>query len=245
MATQLVATTSHSLSAGSNTIVNNELAPNPLSANQHLYENQLISNINHLATPARHQATTPMSQQTTSISHQVITLNGHQITTPNNHQVTTPNSHRITTPTSHQTKSISHQTTTPIQTVKCVEIVPHKQSIRELSSAQINRAELIDPDIVIRRYPSYHCISRVLTLAQRLASQSYFGDNMLSKCTVMGCRDSPTLPLRELNNLKQKLFLLFPNFWANPLDFEETWTRCTVSIGQRSKRMARGAVQTR
>ena len=178
-----------------------------------------------------------MSQQTTSISHQ-ITPNSHQVTTPNNHQITTPNSHRITTP-------ISHQTTTPIQTVKCVEIVPHKQSIRELSSAQINRTELIDPDIVIRRYPSYHCISRVPTLAQRLASQSYFGDNVLSKCTVMGCRDSPALPLRELNNLKQKLFLLFPNFWANPLDFKETWTRCTVSIGQRCKRMARGAVQTR
>ena len=186
-----------------------------------------------------------MSQQTTSISHQVTTLNGHQITTPNNHQVTTPNNHRITTPKSHQTTSISHQTTTPIQTVKCVEIVPHKQSIRELLSAQINRAELIDPDIVIRRYPSYHCISRVPTLAQRLTSQSYFGDNVLSKCTVMDCRDSQALPLRELNNLKQKLFLLFPNFWANPLDFEETWTRCTVSIGQHYKRMARGAVQTR
>ena len=178
--------------------------------------------MNHLETPSSHQ--TSISQQTTSLSHQVI-------------------SHQTATPVSHQVTPMSHQTT--MQSVKCVEIVPHKQSIRELSSAQINRAELIDPDIVIRRYPSYHCISRVPTLAQRLASQSYFGDNMLSKCTVMGYRDSPALPLRELNNLKQKLFLLFPNFWANPLDFEDTWMRCTISIGQRCKRMARGGAAKR
>lgn len=129
--------------------------------------------------------------------------------------------------------------------IKCVEITPHKQSVRELSASQINKAELIDPDIVIRKYPSYHCINRVPTLAQRLASQSYFGDDVLSKCTVMGCRDSPALPLRELNQLKQKLFLLFPHFWANPLDFEETWSRCTISIGQRCKRIARMATATR
>ena len=127
-----------------------------------------------------------MSQQTTSISHQVTTLNGHQITTPNNHQVTTLNSHQVTTPNSHRiTTPISHQTAMPIQTVKCLGIVPQKQSIRESSSAQINRAELIDQNIVIRRYPSYHCISRVPKLAQRPASQSYFSDNVLNKCTVM------------------------------------------------------------
>ena len=125
-----------------------------------------------------------------------------------------------------------------MQSVKCVEIVQHKQSIRELSSAQINRVELIDPYIVIRRYPSYHSISRVPTLAQRLASHSYFGDNVLSKCTMMGCRDSPALSLRKLNNLKQKLFILFPNLWVNPLDFEDTWMRCKISIGQCCKRMA-------
>ena len=107
-------------------------------------------------------------------------------------------------------------------TIRCVEITSHKQSVRELSASQINTAELIDPDIVIRKYPSYHCLNRVPTLAQRLASQSYFGDDVLGKCTVMGCRYSPALPLRELNNLKQKLFLLFPQFWANSLDFEDT-----------------------
>ena len=124
--------------------------------------------------------------------------------------------------------------------IKCVEITPHKQSVRELSGSQINKAELVDPNIVIRKYPSYQSITCVPTLAQRLASQSYFGDDVLRRCTVMGCRDSPALPLRELNLLKQKIFVLFPQFWANPLDFEEIWTRCSIAIGQRCKRLARG-----
>ena len=106
--------------------------------------------------------------------------------------------------------------------ISCVDITAHKQSVRELSTSQINKSELVDPDIVIRKFPSYQCISHVPTLAQRLASQLYFGDDVLGKCTVMGCRNFPALPLRELNNLKQKLFLLFLEFWANPLNFEET-----------------------
>ena len=84
-------------------------------------------------------------------------------------------------------------------TIRCVEIISHKQSVRELSASQINTTKLIDPDIVICKYPSYQCLNRVPTLTQRLASQSYFGDDVLGKCTVMGCRHSPVLPLRELN----------------------------------------------
>ena len=92
-----------------------------------------------------------------------------------------------------------------LPTIRCVEIIS-QQSVRELSASQINTAELIDPDIVIRKYPSYQCLNCVPTLAERLASQSYFGDDVLGKCTVMGCQHSPALPDRELNNLKQKPF---------------------------------------
>ena len=108
-----------------------------------------------------------------------------------------------------------------------------------MSASQINKAVLVNPDVVIQKFSSYQSVNRVPTLAQRLASQSYFGDDVLGRCTVMGCRNSPALPLRELNNLKQKLFLLFPQFWANPVDFEEVWTRCAAAIGQRCKRLAR------
>ena len=70
-------------------------------------------------------------------------------------------------------------------------------------------------------YSNYRSLSRVSTLAQRLASKCYFGDDMLEKCTVMGCLDNPALPLKELNDLKQKIFSLFLQFWGNPVQFED------------------------
>ena len=122
---------------------------------------------------------------------------------------------------------------------KCVKIKPSRKAVNILSSSQINQTGLIDPDIIIKRYANYHTLSRISTLAQRLASKSYFGDDVLEKCTVMGCRDHPALPLKELNDLKQKIFSLFPQFWANPIQFEDTWTNCANAIGQRCKRNKR------
>ena len=81
-------------------------------------------------------------------------------------------------------------------------IKPTRKAVNVLSSSQINRAELIDLNTVIKKYSNYCSLSRVSTLAQRLASESYFGDDMLEKCTVMGCRDNSALPLKELNDLK-------------------------------------------
>ena len=51
-----------------------------------------------------------------------------------------------------------------------------------------------------------------------------------------GARDEPALPLKELNELKLKIFSFLPETWGNPLDFEETWTECTVSIGEECKK---------
>ena len=45
------------------------------------------------------------------------------------------------------------------------------------------------------------------TLAVKLVNESFFGNEVLKRCTVMGCRDYPTLPLKELNELKQVIFL--------------------------------------
>ena len=103
---------------------------------------------------------------------------------------------------------------------KCIPIKPSRKAVNILSSSQINQAELIDPNTVIKKYSNYCSLSRVLTLAQRLASESYFGDNVLEKCTVMGCRDNPALPLKELNELKQIIFSLFPQFWGNSINLK-------------------------
>jgi len=54
---------------------------------------------------------------------------------------------------------------------KCVPIKPSRKAVNILSSSQINQAGLIDPEIIIKRYSNYHTLSRISTLAQRLASK--------------------------------------------------------------------------
>ena len=119
-------------------------------------------------------------------------------------------------------------------TPHCISIKPSKKVY--LSSSYIQRNQLSNPDSIIEKYRVYRVESRIPTLAQKLAQESYFGENVLKRCTVMGYRDKPALPWEELNNLKQKVFGLLPQYWNNPIDFESTWEKCVVSIGQLCKR---------
>ena len=120
--------------------------------------------------------------------------------------------------------------------VKCMPIKPSRRAVNVLSSSQINPAELIDPKTVIKKYSNYCSLSRVSTLAQRLATESYFDDDGLEKCTVMSCRNNQALPLKELNDLRQKIFSLFPQFWSNPVHFEDTWMTYANAICKRRKK---------
>ena len=95
----------------------------------------------------------------------------------------------------------------------------------------------MDPDIVIAKYPHYHKKDKVTTLAQKLAERSYFGDEFLSKCTTLGTSRYPALPISVLNDLKQKVFQLLPEFWMNSKEYESRWTKCSNAIGQRCKRL--------
>ena len=115
--------------------------------------------------------------------------------------------------------------------VKCIPIKPSKKG-NYLSSSMINKNELVHSSVIIQKYPAYHTASRIPTLARKLAKNSYFRSAVLEKCTIAGYQDEPALPIKELNDLKLQIFSLLPQFWANQLEFEQTWTDCTVSIGQ-------------
>ena len=95
----------------------------------------------------------------------------------------------------------------------------------------IDRSELVHPSVIIK-YPAYGTPSRIPTLAKKLAQHSYFGVAVLKQCTIAGYWDEPALPIRKLNDLKSQIFGLLPQFRTNPLEFEQVWTDCTVSIGQ-------------
>ena len=81
------------------------------------------------------------------------------------------------------------------------------------------------------------CVSKLPTLAVKLAKVSFFGAEVMSKCTVAGNRDLPGLPTNELESLKHTLFTLFPQYWQSPQEFEPLWKSCTEAVGQACKRL--------
>ena len=87
-------------------------------------------------------------------------------------------------------------------------------------------------------YPSLHKENVVGKLAVKLAKESFFGTEVLRRCTFMGCRDYPVLPIKKFNELKQAIFSLFPNYWNHQVEFEtKIWSVCANSIGQLCKRL--------
>lgn len=128
----------------------------------------------------------------------------------------------------------------PSAVPKCLPIHGRKKKMSTscLPSIEINKENLSPCDIILKKYSSLHNERGIGTLAVKLASESFFGDDVLRKCTVMGYRDCPALPSKELNELKQVLFSLFPKYWNNLSEFEsKIWNVCTNSIGQLCKRL--------
>lgn len=63
-----------------------------------------------------------------------------------------------------------------------------------------------------------------------LAREAFFGD-VMSQYTAKGYGDKPRLP--ESRALKEEMCKLnYPNYWNNPVGFEEKWNKCSESISQ-------------
>ena len=80
-------------------------------------------------------------------------------------------------------------------------------------------------------------VSKVSTLAVKIAREAVFGETVMKKCTAMGSRDLPGLPRKELFEIKKALFDLFPSYWSSCEEFESVWATCIESIGQACKRL--------
>ena len=102
------------------------------------------------------------------------------------------------------------------------------------SASAINKTNLIPASQTLGRYPKLQHESKVSILGVKLARESFFGEDVLALCTVMGFGKLPALPNEEL---KQTLFSLFPRYWSNPVDFESVWKDCAESLGQVCKRL--------
>ena len=91
----------------------------------------------------------------------------------------------------------------------CLPIKGRRKNDKQsnLPSVEINKENLILHEMVVSKNQSLCRENVVGTLAAKLVNESFFGNEVLKRCTVMGCRDYPTLPLKELNELKQVIFL--------------------------------------
>ena len=106
-----------------------------------------------------------------------------------------------------------------------------------LDSSEIDTTNLSSVEEVVALYSQYLCVDKAGTLAVKLAREAFFGDSILARCTVYGARGLPGLPRDTLTDLKQALFVHFPEFWTEPDKFELLWSNCTSAINQRCNRL--------
>ena len=106
-----------------------------------------------------------------------------------------------------------------------------------LSSSEINKKGLQTTDTFFISHRNLKGESKAGMLAVRLARKVYFGKEVMGKCTVSGLRGLPGLPVAELGELKQTIFLQFPQFWQNPVEFEQLWSKCADAINQSCKKI--------
>ena len=85
----------------------------------------------------------------------------------------------------------------------------------------INTAVLIQPEQVIKKCPKMIKISKILTLAVKLAKEAHFGKQIMSKCTVIGTGTLHVLPKAELQQMKKFINeLCYLRLAASIIEFE-------------------------
>ena len=133
-------------------------------------------------------------------------LNYHPETPPFNKQLQSQSDFNgfpstLTTPCQYCSPAAHHR---PIGESKysqpnCFEIQAKRAKTKnqDLSSAEIDKAQLVPASDVISKYPNLQKENVIGTLAVKLAKESFFGDSVLVKCTVMGCNSHPALTLKS------------------------------------------------
>ena len=99
-----------------------------------------------------------------------------------------------------------------------------KGSLTSVTNVVQNNADVVGKD------------GRMGAMAVALAREAFFGD-VMSQCTAKGYGDKPGLPMNELMALKEEIRKLYPNYWNNPVGFEDKWNKCSEAISQACKRI--------
>lgn len=118
-----------------------------------------------------------------------------------------------------------------------VSMINSRNADRALPSFAIMRNKLKPVDVVLRLYRKLCVESKVSTLFVKLAREAVIGATVMSRCTPLAGGKKPGLPLRELNELKQIIFNVLPNYWGNQGRFDGVWAESLDSIGQACKHL--------
>ena len=109
-------------------------------------------------------------------------------------------------------------------------IVLSQNAISPLSSSEIDKSALLPVEDVVKKYRS----EGPMTLAAKLASEAFFDQAVLARCSPMGMgkrKPRPALPNKELNQIKQIVLNNYPIYWGCPQEFEPMWRRAISCIG--------------
>ena len=117
---------------------------------------------------------------------------------------------------------------------KCLPI-KHRET-NYLESSEIQAELLGSSKVTLSKYTKLKNMTKVGQLAIKLAKETYFGEDVMSRCTVIGYGKYPALPETELNSMKQTLFNLFSS-QSNPIEFEVVWKDAVEAVGQACKRL--------
>ena len=90
--------------------------------------------------------------------------------------------------------------------------------------------DLQPPSVVVEKYKKLKARFKITTLAVKLARESFFGNDLLRQCTVMGTREFSALPQDKLLEMKQFVEGIVPT--ASPPVFEDIWQKCVTQMNQ-------------
>ena len=82
------------------------------------------------------------------------------------------------------------------------------------------------------KYSGLHSEAKIGSMAVKLAKESIFGEEIMKKSTVKGCRNLAALPENGLKELKESLLTLFPQYSQSPTLFEPLWAKSLEAVGQ-------------
>ena len=111
--------------------------------------------------------------------------------------------------------------------------LPLTQELRNVELCMQFPSDLKSIDPVIEERRDLVKINASATLAQYLAKETVFGEEIMRLCTPTGSKQRKALPQQELLSIKTAIFKLYPLYWHDPRGFEEMiWAKCHTAIVQ-------------